>query len=804
MSARPLPRAGWAALLALAATPAVAQSAATMATLERPAEVLGLPGLAIDLTRPATGRYAIVIGNGDYRHAPSLPNALSDAGAVSAVLKSAGYVVQDYRNLDRRGFEAALRRLIADTGKGAEIVIYYAGHGVQIGNSNRLIPVDAEIDSVYDLPFESVSLSSLLAIAGARARSLVVILDSCRDNPFPDRGAIVGLDAIPQELRTGFAAQDSPVNSLIVFSTSPGAVALDGDGTNSPFTSALRDAVLARPDAPMEELLRAVRRQVYVETGGRQVPWESSSLVESVAFDADPATAGFTNPAPDGAAPAADAAAPALAPLAITLPLSRQIALGPALDAAMGSGTGKAPLVVAKPPRLGRLELGGDGRTRGLVPLTRINEGADGLVYASSQPEISAPTMTGPTISDEFELGTDRGAQAVQLTLTVDPCDFEAGDHLDPDGVGVARYPNEIEVDKALAACEAAVAREPDNGRFHYQLGRVHVALRDLDAAERDFTRARDLGHTRAWHALGMLEIARLQETAGAARVPAPEEALALLAMGVDRGDPYAYHSLGQQLLEMSDDPALRRQGFDLLSRAIEVGHTFSMNALGYYFLQKDGGHYEPERGLRYLRESAERGDIYGYDNLGWVALTGSDGGKPDPAAALEWFRKASDGGHPRAPTSIGRMYFDGAIGGKPDFVEAVKWYDLGLSRGDAWGGANAAWVIANRPPAGFGAGDAATRAAKAARLGNVEAAAAAGAVLDALPARALDQGAQILMGELGQPVTADGDFGPASDTALAAIAARFGAEVPADPRGRIETLAGLFWQTNPFRVDLY
>lgn len=802
MPARPLPAISWAALLVLAATPAAAQSAATMATLERPAEVLGLPGLAIDLTRPATARYAIVIGNGDYEHAPPLPNALSDARVVSEVLKRAGYIVQDYRNLDRRGFEAALRRLIADTGKGAEIVIYYAGHGVQIGNSNRLIPVDAEIDSVYDLPFESVSLSSLLSIAGARARSLVVILDSCRDNPFPDRGAIVGLDAIPQELRTGFAAQDSPVNSLIVFSTSPGAVALDGDGANSPFTAALRDAVIARPDAPMEEVLREVRRKVYVGTGGRQVPWESSSLVETIAFDADPAGTGFANPAPEGAAPMAEA--PALAPLELSLPLARRIPLGSALDAVIGGDGGPAPLVVMKPPRFGRLELGAGERTRGLVPLTRIEGGADGLIYAASRPEISAPTMNGPTIADEFELGTDQGSRLVQLTLTIDPCDLEAGDHLDPDGVGVARYPNEIEVDKALAACEAAVAREPDNGRFHYQLGRVHVALRDLDAAEQDFTRARDLGHTRAWHALGMLEIARAQETAGAARVPASEEALALLTMGVDRGDPYAYHSLGQQLLEMSDDPALKRQGFDLLSRAIEVGHTFSMNALGYYFLQKDGDHYEPERGLRYLRESAARGDIYGYDNLGWVALTGADGSKPDPAAALEWFRKASDGGHPRAPTSIGRMYFNGDVGGKPDFAEAVRWYDLGLSRGDAWGGANAAWVIANQSPPGYGAGDAAMRAAKAVRLRNAEAATAAGAVLDSLPARALDQGAQLLMGELGQSVTADGDFGPASDTALAAIAARFGAEIPADPRGRIETLAGLFWQTNPFRVDLY
>jgi TPR repeat protein len=412
--------------------------------------------------------------------------------------------------------------------------------------------------------------------------------------------------------------------------------------------------------------------------------------------------------------------------------------------------------------------------------------------------------MDTPHVTDEFTLAANGKSQKVELNLAVDPCDFQAGDHLDPEGVGVARYPNEIEVDVALKACEAAVAREPDNGRFRYELGRVHLALRDLDLAAQDFERARTLGYTRAWHALGMLEIARAQETAGEKRVAAPEKALAYLAMGADLGDPYAYHSLGQQLLENSEDPALKRQGFDLLSRALEVGHTFSMNTLGYYFLQEKSDHYEPERGLRYLQESAARGDIYGYDNMGFVALNGAGGTKRDPAAALEWFRKASDGGHPRAPTSIGRMYFAGDIGGRPNYEEAVKWYDLGLSRGDAWGGTNAAWVIAQQHPKGYGPGAAAAHAAKAAALRNPEAATEAKSLLSGLPAKELDAGAQALMADLGADVVADGAFGPASEAALSEIAARFKSDMPADRIERLLQLARIYWTTNPFRVDLY
>ncbi|MGB3315183.1 MAG: tetratricopeptide repeat protein, partial [Albidovulum sp.] len=252
------------------------------------------------------------------------------------------------------------------------------------------------------------------------------------------------------------------------------------------------------------------------------------------------------------------------------------------------------------------------------------------------------------------------------------------------------------------------------------------------------------------------------------------------------------------------DDPGLKRQGFDLLSHSLEVGHTFSMNTLGYYFLQDGSDHYEPERGLRYLQESAARGDIYGYDNMGWVALNGAGGTARDPQAALDWFRKASDGGHPRAPTSIGRMYFNGDIGGRPDFAEAVKWYDEGLLRGDGWGGANAAWAIAQNPPAGMTIGDAAARAAKAATLRNADAAASAQQLLDTLPAKAIDMGTQVLMNDLGAEIAADGAFGPASEDALSGIGARFGAAFPTDTMERLIALARLYWTTNKFRVDLY
>ena len=131
-----------------------------------------------------------------------------------------------------------------------------------------------------------------------------------------------------------------------------------------------------------------------------------------------------------------------------------------------------------------------------------------------------------------------------------------------------------------------------------------------------------------------------------------------------------------------------------------------------------------------------------------------------------------------------------------------VKFENVSLAY--APGGANAAWVIAQSPPAGMTIGDAVARAAKAVTLRNAEAAASAQQLLDGLPGNAIDMGAQVLMKELGADVTADGAFGPASEEALAGLGAKFGTAFPADRIERLKALAHTYWTTNRFRVDLY
>jgi TPR repeat protein len=754
--------------------------------------VLGIPSQGIDRSLPASRRHALVIGNGSYQNVTALPNAVADARLVADVLRQSGYLVQYYEDLTKRGFENALRSMLLDVSRGSEIVIYYAGHGVQVGGSNRLIPVDAAISSVYDIPFETVSLSSILSIAGSRARSLVVIMDSCRDNPFPAQEGIVGLDPVPETLRTGFTAQDTPINSLLVFSTSPGAKALDGDGANSPFTLALHDVAMANPKAPLPDMLRKVRARVYNQTGGLQLPWESSSLIEEVSLDLEP---GLAVVASDSSLVPPDAGKV----VEITLPLEPKVALGEALRTAMGASS----ISLSQVPHGGRLEVSDGTRFRGLSLLPISSDQISSMVYSGNRLENLAKSMEEPRFTDTFQVTADGLLQTVELTLEVDPCDLEAGNYLDPDGVGVARYANEIEPEVALPACQAAIARSPQTGRFHYQLGRVLLAMGDLDGAEEAFNKSLALNHTRAWQALGLLEIQRLQAKGGATRPRAPETAMAKLAIGVEVGDPYAFHTLGQLLLEQETDPALKLRGFELMLRAMEVGHTFSMNALGAYFLKKDSPQYDPTRGVRYYKESAARNDIYGYDNMGFAAQEGIGDVAKDPKAALEWFTRAADAGHPTSPSNIGRMYQGNAFGA-PDLPEAIRWFDIGLLRGDGWGGANAAWIIAGKQPRGFDIADAATRAAKASVLNNQGARQSADELLAKMPAKALDAGAQKLMSELGEETVADGAFGPGSKEALTRIAVQFDTAIPDDRLDRLKTLARIYWTTRHLRVDLF
>jgi caspase domain-containing protein/ankyrin repeat protein len=244
---------------------------------------------AMAFCRPATAeqRVALVIGNAAYATIPALTNPANDAALMAATLGDVGFEVVTAPNADRDEMAAAIREFgkrLRAAGPDAVGLFYYAGHGVQAGGINYLIPVDAPIGNEADLETAAVSAQWVLSQMAYAGNALnIVILDACRNNPFA--GGF-------RSLESGLARMDAPSGALVAYAAGPGQTAADGTG-------ALADA-MRTPGLDLEGVFKRVRVAVESTTGRAQTPWEESSLTGDFFFVPSAA------PAAKPAAPAAD------------------------------------------------------------------------------------------------------------------------------------------------------------------------------------------------------------------------------------------------------------------------------------------------------------------------------------------------------------------------------------------------------------------------------------------------------------------------------------------------------------------
>ena len=234
--------------------------------------------LAGAATAGAESRLALVIGNSAYQTVPALPNPVNDAKAMGEYLKSAGFEVTTVQDATQGDMRLAIGSFAdAVSGKGPEAIalVYYAGHGLQVDGENYLVPVDASILREADVPFQAIRLADLMnSLASVSSKARIVMLDACRNNPFSEINKVTG---------KGLAIVDAPPNSIISYSTSPGSEALDGEGANSPYTTAVL-AMTKEPGLAVEQAFERVRFAVNDATKRQQLPWESSSLTADFAF----------------------------------------------------------------------------------------------------------------------------------------------------------------------------------------------------------------------------------------------------------------------------------------------------------------------------------------------------------------------------------------------------------------------------------------------------------------------------------------------------------------------------------------
>ncbi|MEM6304085.1 MAG: caspase family protein [Pseudomonadota bacterium] len=233
----------------------------------------------------ADERIALVIGMADYQTIVKLDNTLNDARGISDTLEGIGFNVTTVLDAGAEDLRTAVDEFAFRAETADLALIYYAGHGVEVQGENFLIPVDAAVTSNQDIQRQGVSLKQLLASVEAARKMRIVILDSCRDNPFGDLLTQEALDqtqAAAEQTRsigsTGMAAPSPDRGTMVAFAAKDGEPALDGTGRgNSPFARALMDN-LVQPDLEISLMFRKVRDQVLQSTGNQQEPHTYGSL----------------------------------------------------------------------------------------------------------------------------------------------------------------------------------------------------------------------------------------------------------------------------------------------------------------------------------------------------------------------------------------------------------------------------------------------------------------------------------------------------------------------------------------------
>ena len=249
---------------------------------------------ALSVTAQAGERVALVIGNGAYApHAPNLPNPKKDAAGVGAALARLGFEVT---RLDDAGYDDLRRGLLEfeEAAARSEVaVVFYAGHGIEIGGENYLVPVDAELRSDRAVKHEAMRLARVMESVEGASKFRLVILDACRNNPF---AASMRRTDPTRGIGRGLARVEPSKDTLVAYAAKEGTTADDGEGDHSPYTEALL-RYLEEPGLEVGLMFRKVRDAVWESTGESQLPYTYGSLSSDGVY-----LAGKGPPLPDGTA----------------------------------------------------------------------------------------------------------------------------------------------------------------------------------------------------------------------------------------------------------------------------------------------------------------------------------------------------------------------------------------------------------------------------------------------------------------------------------------------------------------------
>ena len=233
-------------------------------------------------------KVALIIGNGAYKDVPELPNPTNDATALAGAFLRLGFSVRLVTDANYDDMRRALLEFSQKARDSEMAVVFFAGHGIELGGENWLIPVDAELKTDLDTEQEAISLRSVMLMVSAASKLGVVMLDACRNNPFINK---VRRSIATRGVSRGLSRVEPMNNVLVAYAAKDGTTASDGSGDHSPFATALLKH-LETPGLEVTFLFRNVRDDVIAATGNEQQPFVYGSLSkEAIYFKPPPAVA---------------------------------------------------------------------------------------------------------------------------------------------------------------------------------------------------------------------------------------------------------------------------------------------------------------------------------------------------------------------------------------------------------------------------------------------------------------------------------------------------------------------------------
>lgn len=567
-------------------------------------------------------RWALVVGIAEYQSEmiPSLDNTVNDARTMAAALNDMGFRVYLLENAKKDDLSTTIAR-IATENSGADLgFFFYAGHGLQTGGVNYALPADIDPTQPDFLQSGGIAIGDVIGqLRDVGVNKLVVVLDACRNSPF-------GAD---QTYGTGLALVDAPDNTIIAYSTAPGAVALDGTGANSPYTTALATA-LAGPQQDLRDVLRFVRARVRLATGGAQTPWfVDNSREEMIIQPRDPV------PLPEGVATriAGD--------LSLTAIAWRTIE-----DSA--------------DPR--DFELFAE-----LHPEDELAEVALRQVTLLREGGLPPPPP--------MDLGVPDPNPAVPggLGAIITACDVLATGTNDMMAIAAAVPYDLVNIRAALRACVTAVTNDPENPRLLGLLGRVLRLDLRFEEARYYLEQSAGLGNSSAYGDLS--EIHRL-----GLGVPEDKELSATYARrGAMMGNPNMRVALAMHYREGWGVP----QSFSEARRWFELsaltGDTAAITALADMHLRGQGVPKNPGLAVEYYRQAAALGKTDAMNNIGMAYMRGT-GVEVDEKQGVWWLSRATEEGNLYAPYHLGRAFMRGQ-GVEKNMQQALAYLRLSAQR---------------------------------------------------------------------------------------------------------------------------